>query len=127
MVSVNSTALRARWGVPDDANGILQGYQLSLELVPEDAAYLGNYTATFNLDEDTLSLVVNMLHPFATYRLTVRAETSAGLGNQTMRMATTNQDGKLGLQTRSQSHSCLRSTVIVSGMLQDSGEMDCLL
>jgi len=101
---INSTALNASWGAPVDPNGILEGYQLCLELIPEDAAYLGS--PNLNFSEDDLSLVIDMLHPFATYRLAVRAVTSVGPGNQTVRMATTTEDGKLGL--------CLTFTILAS-------------
>ena len=72
------------------------GYQLVLELVFMDASYLGNDSRMFNnLGANDFSQVIGNLHPFATYRLDVRAITSVGPGNRTSQMGTTAEDGKL--------------------------------
>ena len=92
---VNSTALNASWGEPVDPNGIIEGYQLFLELAPADASYLGNDSRVFNLSATDFTQVVDNLHPFATYRFDVRAMTSVGPGNRTSQSATTAEDGKL--------------------------------
>ena len=95
IATINSTALEASWGEPVDPNGIIEGYQLFLELVLVDASYLGNDSRTFNLSASDFSQVIGDLHPFATYRLDVRAITSVGPGNRTSQMGTTAEDGKL--------------------------------
>ena len=92
---VNSTALRASWGEPVDPNGIIEGYQLFLELTSADANYLGDDSRVFNLSADDFTRVVGNLHPFATYRFDVRAITSVGPGNRTSQTFTTAEDGKL--------------------------------
>ena len=95
IATINSTALEASWGKPIDPNGIIEGYQLFLELVFIDASYLGNDSRMFNLSASDFSQTIGDLHPFATYRLDVRAITSVGPGNQTSQMARTDEDGKL--------------------------------
>ena len=95
IATINSTALEASWGKPIDPNGIIEGYQLFLELVFIDASYLGNDSRMFNLSASDFSQTIGDLHPFATYRLDVRAITSVGPGNQTSQIVRTDEDGKL--------------------------------
>ena len=87
---VTSTTITATWEKPRDPNGIIQGYRLLITL---QTPYLGLYNETFELGPDTFSYEFSDLHPFALYRIVLRAETSAGLGTETTYMPMTQEAG----------------------------------
>ena len=88
--AMNSTVITATWNEPDDANGIILGYNLSIIL---ETDYLGSYSESFLLDADTQAYNIYNLLPFALYRLEIRAQTSVDFGNESTASAMTIQAG----------------------------------
>ncbi len=89
---VDSNTLNAAWDEPLDANGVLTNYRLNIHVLTD---YLGSeYNETFDLGSNQFSYTVSGLHPFAMYRLELRAITSVGAGSGTTAQAETAQDGR---------------------------------
>ena len=74
-VSVSSTSIRLTWRDlrPEEKNGIIQSYRISVTEL-ETGSVLN-----FTTDETATQQIVNSLHPFYNYRCTVAAFT-IGLG-----------------------------------------------
>ena len=92
---VNSTAttVNVSWQAPADSNGIRLGYYLNVtdpkyllvdsgkETLPIPPNEQENEDSFSNLLPDDSQFLVTMLHPFASYRLTLQARTVKGLGD----------------------------------------------
>lgn len=91
----NSTTLSATWNEPNDANGVLLAYRLTVHVLTD---YLGpeysEYNETFRVPFPQRSLVISGLHPFARYTFELRARTSVGIGSATTAMGETFEDGE---------------------------------
>ena len=107
---VNSTSLSATWEPPDDANGVIISYHLSVVLDARDALYLpSDSSMEFNISATSRSYVLTNLHEFATYSLSLAAATTVGIGNYTEpQLTTTLMAGENCVLITMHSHNILR-------------------
>ena len=89
VATISSTSIKLLWDppIPQDQNGIIQAYNITL--TEAETGRLLNFQ-----EEVTLSfLVVNFLHPYYTYQCRISAVT-IGPGPAAYINVTTHQDGK---------------------------------
>ena len=89
VATISSTSIKLLWDppIPQDQNGIIQAYNITL--TEAETGRLLNFQ-----EEVTLSfLVVNVLHPYYTYQCRISAVT-IGPGPAAYINVTTHQDGK---------------------------------
>ena len=87
-VAISSTSIRLTWEPPqpEDQNGIIQGYNITItEVVTGRMMYFREGGMNF-------ILIVNSLHPYYTYQCSISAE-NIGAGPATNVSVTTQQGG----------------------------------
>ena len=93
----SSTVVQLSWEPPilQDQNGVITGYNISVTVEEPDAA------TTYSVGPSTLSYLVDGLHPYTNYSITVSARTAVGSGPSTPPEITqTPQDGKSSINKR---------------------------
>lgn len=68
-VALNSTHILLTWDPPppNETNGDIQGYRLTLYIIEEDS--------TFTITSNTTERIVGPLHPYYTYNISIQAVT----------------------------------------------------
>lgn len=80
LTTINSTSLQLSWLPPLEPNGIIIGYYISVELQPVYQNYLTGSLITIATYPDEDELILNDLHSFAGYTVTIQATTRVGNG-----------------------------------------------
>ena len=77
-MAVSSSSIRLTWAapIPEEQNGIIQAYHITVTELETGGVLI------FQTDETATLMIINSLHPFYTYNCTVAAYT-IGLGPST--------------------------------------------
>ena len=93
-VALHDTAIMVTWEEPLDPNGILDQYSITYQLQPSYRDYLNDSVMTMDVPSDRFMVVLEDLHEFARYDVSVRAVNGLRMGEESSAAATTQPAGE---------------------------------